>query len=409
MKILAVNAGSSSLKVQLLEMPSEQLIAKAQVERIGLENAVVTIKYDCDKPGQEKKWETRTAVIKGHPDAVKAVMDKFTEFEVISCIDDIKGVGHRVVQGGEYFSKAEVVTDYVSNKVLELAELAPHHNKAEHDGYKAFKEIIPNAVHTMVFDTAFHQSIPEERFIYALPYRFYTDYKVRRYGAHGTSHKYIASVVREHLGRDNFKAISCHLGSGASLCAIKDGKSVDTSMGFTPLGGIAMGTRCGDLDPSILSYVMNKENMTADQMNRMCNYESGLLGLSGKSSDSRDIEVGIAEGDPRCQMALKVYCHRVAQFIGSYFVELGGCDTIVFTAGIGENALSIRSTLIPMISEALGIEYDVTESVKTPICDGKGLRISGPNSKVEVVIIPTNEELMMCRDTYEIVKGLENE
>lgn len=409
MKILAVNAGSSSLKVQLLEMPSEQLIAKAQVERIGLENAVVTVKYDFDENGKGKTWEIRDAVIKGHPDAVRAVMDKFTEFNVIEKVDDIKGVGHRIVQGGEYFSKAEIVTDYVSKKVLELAELAPHHNKAEHDGYEAFKQIIPNAVHTMVFDTAFHQSIPEERYIYALPYRYYTDYKVRRYGAHGTSHKYIASVVEEYLGRKEYKAISCHLGSGASICAIKDGKSVDTSMGFTPLGGIAMGTRCGELDPSILSYVMNKENMTPDQMNRMCNYESGLLGMSGRSSDMRDIDKGEAEGDARCTMARNVYCHRVAQYIGSYFVELGGCDTIVFTAGVGENSLSTRSTLIPMVAEALGIEYDASETVKTPICGGKGVKISGVNSKIDVLIIPTNEELMMCRDTYEIVKGLENE
>ena len=406
MKILAVNAGSSSLKMQLLEMPEETLIAKAQVERIGLENAVVTVKYDFDENGKGKTWEIRDAVIKGHPDAVKAVMDKFSEFNIIENVDDIKGVGHRIVQGGEYFSKAEIVDEYVSNKVLELAELAPHHNKAEHDGYVAFKQIIPNAVHTFVFDTAFHQSIPEERYIYAIPYKYYTDYKVRRYGAHGTSHKYIASVVKELVGKEEYKAISCHLGSGASICAIKDGKSVDTSMGFTPLGGIAMGTRCGELDPSILSYIMNKENMTPDQMNRMCNYESGLLGMSGVSSDMRDIDKGEAENNPRCSMARKVYCTRVAQYIGSYFVELGGCDVIVFTAGVGENSISTRNTLIPMISEALGIEYDPSEANKISICDGKGFKISGPNSKVSVVVIPTNEEIMMCRETYEVVKGL---
>ena len=403
MKILAVNAGSSSLKVQLLEMPQETLIAKAQVERIGLENAVVTVKYGFDQNEKGIVWEVRDAVIKSHPDAVKAIMDKFTEFDIIACVDDIKGVGHRIVQGGEYFSKAEVVTDYVSEKVLELAELAPHHNKAEHDGYLAFKQIIPNAIHTMVFDTAYHQSIPEERYIYAIPYEYYTNYKVRRYGAHGTSHKYIASVVKEYLGRDNYKAISCHLGSGASICAIKDGKSVDTSMGFTPLGGIAMGTRCGKLDPSILSYVMNKENMTPDQMNHMCNFKSGLLGMSGVSSDMRDIEKGIADGNPRCILAQNVYCHRVAQYIGSYFVELGGCDTIVFTAGVGENGIETRRSIMEMVSEALGIDYLPGEIGKEAICGGKGWKISGPNSKIDVLIIPTNEELMMCRDTYEIV------
>ena len=403
MKILAVNAGSSSLKVQLLEMPQETLIAKAQVERIGLENAVVTVKYGFDQNEKGIVWEVRDAVIKSHPDAVKAIMDKFTEFDIIACVDDIKGVGHRIVQGGEYFSKAEVVTDYVSEKVLELAELAPHHNKAEHDGYLAFKQIIPNAIHTMVFDTAYHQSIPEERYIYAIPYEYYTNYKVRRYGAHGTSHKYIASVVKEYLGRDNYKAISCHLGSGASICAIKDGKSVDTSMGFTPLGGIAMGTRCGELDPSILSYVMNKENMTPDQMNHMCNFKSGLLGMSGVSSDMRDIEKGIADGNPRCILAQNVYCHRVAQYIGSYFVELAGCDAIVFTAGVGENGIETRRCIMEMVSEALGIDYLPGEIGKEAICGGKGWKISGPNSKIDVLIIPTNEELMMCRDTYEIV------
>ena len=401
MKILAVNAGSSSLKMQLLEMPSETLIAKAQVERIGLENAVVTVKYAFDENGKGTTWEIRDAVIRNHPDAVKAIMDKFTEFKIIECVDDIKGVGHRIVQGGEYFSKAEVVTEYVSNKVLELAELAPHHNKAEHDGYVAFKQIIPNAIHTFVFDTAYHQSIPEERFIYALPYEYYLNYKVRRYGAHGTSHKYIASVVKEYLGKDEYKAISCHLGSGASICAIKDGKSVDTSMGFTPLGGIAMGTRCGELDPSILSYVMNKENMTPDQMNHMCNYKSGLLGMSGVSSDMRDLDKAIANGDHRSEMAQRVYCTRVAQYVGSYFVELGGCDAIVLTAGVGENSVSTRAILIPMIAEALGIEYD--EANKVEVCNGKGFKISGPNSKVDVLVIPTNEELMMCRETYEIV------
>ena len=405
MKILAVNAGSSSLKMQLLEMPEETLIAKAQVERIGLENAVVTVKYDFDENGKGKTWEIRDAVINGHPDAVKAVMDKFSEFNIIENVDDINGVGHRMVQGGEDYCKTEEVTEDVSRTVLELAELAPLHNKPEHDGYVAFKQIIPNAIHTFVFDTAFHQSIPEERYIYPIPYEYYEKYKMRRYGFHGTSHKYIASVVREFMGKDEYKAISCHLGSGASICAIKDGKSVDTTMGFTPLAGIAMGTRSGDLDPSILTYIMNKEGLTADEMNKILNSKSGLLGMSGRSSDMRDIDKGEAEGENRSFIARKVYCTRVAQVIGSYFVELGGCDVIVFTAGVGENSVSTRNALIPMISEAFGIEYDLTEANKTSICDGKGFKISGPNSKVSVVVIPTNEELMMCRETYEVVKG----
>ncbi len=408
MKILAVNAGSSSLKVQLLEMPSETLIAKAQVERIGLKDAIVTVKYNY-QDDKNSTWEIRDAVINNHPDAVKAIMDKFTEFHIIDKVDDIKGVGHRIVQGGEYFSKAEIVTKDVENKVLELAELAPHHNKAEHDGYLAFKQIIPNAVHTMIFDTAFHQTIPEERYIYPLPYHYYKDYKIRRYGAHGTSHKYIASVMKEYYKKD-VKLISCHLGSGASICAIENGKSVDTSMGFTPLGGIAMGTRSGDLDPSILTYIMNKEHLTPDEMNHICNYDSGLLGMSNnRSSDMRDIDKGEAENDKNSFLARKVYCTRIAQFIGSYFVELGGCDAIVLTAGVGENSISTRSVLIPMISKALGIEYTVGEKNKVEICGGKGYLISNKDSKIDVFVIPTNEELMMCKDTYEIIKGLKHE
>ena len=408
MKILAVNAGSSSLKVQLLEMPSETLIAKAQVERIGLKDAIVTVKYNY-QDDKNSTWEIRDAVINNHPDAVKAIMDKFTEFHIIDKVDDIKGVGHRVVQGGEYFSKAEIVTKDVENKVLELAELAPHHNKAEHDGYLAFKQIIPNAVHTMIFDTAFHQTIPEERYIYPLPYHYYKDYKIRRYGAHGTSHKYIASVMKEYYKKD-VKLISCHLGSGASICAIENGKSVDTSMGFTPLGGIAMGTRSGDLDPSILTYIMNKEHLTPDEMNHICNYDSGLLGTSNnRSSDMRDIDKGEAENDKNSFLARKVYCTRIAQFIGSYFVELGGCDAIVLTAGVGENSISTRSVLIPMISKALGIEYTIGEKNKVEICGGKGYLISNKDSKIDVFVIPTNEELMMCKDTYEIIKDLKHE
>lgn len=403
-KILAVNAGSSSLKVQLIEMPEEKLIAKATVERIGAQDAIVTIKYDFES-GNAKEWKDTNYPIANHAAAVKAITDKFSEFHVIENVDDIKGVAHRVVQGGEFFSKTEIVTDYVSKKVLDLAELAPHHNKAEHDGYVAFKGFFPNAVHTMVFDTAFHQSIPEERYIFPIPFEYYEKYKIRRYGAHGTSHKYIASVVREYLGRDNYKAISCHLGSGASLCAIENGKSVDTSMGFTPLGGIAMGTRCGDLDPSLLFYIMEKENLTPAQMNKICNYNSGLVGMSGIHDDMRKIDEAEKEGSRRATMSRNVYCNRVAQFIGSYFIELGGCDVIVFTAGVGENSLSTRSTLIPMIQNALGIEYTIGEKDKVEVCNGKGYKISDPNSKVDVLIIPTNEELMMCRDTYEIIKG----
>lgn len=396
MKILAVNAGSSSLKFQLVEMPEEKVITSGQVERIGLPNSIFTIKYQGEK--------TQTIQdIHDQPEAVRVVMNGLKEKGIIKNVDDIKGVGHRVVQGGESFSKTEVVTEEVGKEVLRLAEFAPHHNAAEYAGYLAFKKELPNAIHTMVFDTAFHQTIPEERYIYALPYRYYQDYRVRRYGAHGTSHKYIASVIKEYYGKDEYKLISCHLGSGASLCAIENGKSVDTSMGFTPLGGIMMGTRCGDVDPSILSYVMKKDNLTPDEMNHVCNYDSGLLGVSGISSDMRDIDKAEKENIHQAFLARKVYCTRVAQFIGSYFVELGGCNAIVFTAGVGENSISTRKVLIPMIKDALGIEVDENNPVE--ICNGKGVKISTKNSKVDVFIIPTNEEIMMCRDTYDIIMG----
>ena len=395
MKILAVNAGSSSLKVQLLEMPEEKLIAKATVERICALDGIVTVKYDFDNGG--KTWKDENYPIKNHAAAVKAITDKFSEFHIIENLDDIKGVGHRIVQGGEYFSKTEIVDAEVSRKVLELAELAPHHNKAEHDGYEAFKGIFPNAIHTMVFDTAFHQTIPEERYIYALPYKYYEQYKVRRYGAHGTSHKYIASVLREYYGKDEYKAISCHLGSGASLCAIENGKSVDTSMGFTPLGGIAMGTRCGDVDPSILAYVMNKEHMTPDQMNHMCNFESGLLGVSGIHDDMRKIDEGEAAGIHRAFLARKVYCTRVTQFIGAYYTELGGCDAIVFTAGVGENSIATRAAILDKI-ECLGVKYDK----ELNNFRGEERLISTPDSKIKVYVIPTDEEVMIARDTYRL-------
>ena len=395
MKILAINAGSSSIKFQLVEMPQEEVIASGQIERIGLENAIFTLKKDG------KKTEITGLDIPNQPVAAKYVMDSLKANKIIIDVDDIKGVGHRIVQGGESFSKTEIVTEEVGKEVLRLAELAPHHNAAEYAGYEAFKREIPNAIHTMVFDTAYHQTIPEERYIYPLPYDYYTKYRVRRYGAHGTSHNYISSVIREYYGKDEYKLISCHLGSGASLCAIKDGKSVDTSMGFTPLGGIMMGTRCGDVDPSILSYVMKKENMTPDEMNHMCNFESGLLGVSGISSDMRDIDKGEAENNARAFLARKVYCTRVAQFIGAYYVELGGCNAIVFTAGVGENSISTRRVLLPMLKDALGIEVD--EEHPVDICNGKGKKISTPNSKIDVFVIPTNEEIMMCRDTYNII------
>ena len=392
-KIFAVNAGSSSLKFQLIEMPEEEVITGGQIERIGFEDSIFTITFN--------NQTTKTILpVHNQKEAVNLLLKTILKMGVVKDIDEIKGVGHRVVQGGEFFDRTVIVTEEVANKVDYLAQFAPLHNKANLEGYRAFHELLPNVIHTVVFDTAFHQTMEEQNYIYPVPYRFYKDYSIRRYGAHGTSHKYIASVVEEQLNTKEYKLISCHLGSGASLCAIKNGRCIDTSMGFTPLGGIMMGTRCGDMDPSAILYMMEKENLTPAQMNNILNKQSGLLGVSNRSSDMRDIDKGIAEGDHESILAQKLYCTRVAQFIGSYFVELGGCDALVFTAGVGENSVSTRTRLMPMIAEALGIEVDESQAIPF----NKGKLISTKNSKIKVFVIPTNEELMIARDTYELVQ-----
>ena len=392
-KIFAVNAGSSSLKFQLIEMPEEEVITGGQIERIGFEDSIFTITFN--------NQTTKTILpVHNQKEAVNLLLKTILKMGVVKDIDEIKGVGHRVVQGGEFFDRTVIVTEEVANKVDYLAQFAPLHNKANLEGYRAFHELLPNVIHTVVFDTAFHQTMEEQNYIYPVPYRFYKDNSIRRYGAHGTSHKYIASVVEEQLNTKEYKLISCHLGSGASLCAIKNGRCIDTSMGFTPLGGIMMGTRCGDMDPSAILYMMEKENLTPAQMNNILNKQSGLLGVSNRSSDMRDIDKGIAEGDHESILAQKLYCTRVAQFIGSYFVELGGCDALVFTAGVGENSVSTRTRLMPMIAEALGIEVDESQAIPF----NKGKLISTKNSKIKVFVIPTNEELMIARDTYELVQ-----
>lgn len=396
-KIFAVNAGSSSLKFQILEMPEEQVIISGQVERIGFDDAIFTIKY------QGNKTESRLPV-KNQKEAVQLVLKTILNMKVIKDVEEIKGAGHRVVQGGEYFDRTVEVTEDAIQKVDFLAKLAPLHNKASLECYKAFKELLPNALHTFVFDTAYHRTMEEQNYIYPIPYEYYTKYAIRRYGAHGTSHKYIASIVEKYLNTKNYRLISCHLGSGASLCAIKDGKCVDTSMGFTPLGGIMMGTRCGDLDPSVVLYIMEQENLTPQEMNNILNKKSGLAGLSGVSSDMRDVDKGIAENKHLSLLAKKVYCTRVAQTIGSYFVELGGCDVIVFTAGVGENSITTRRMLIPMLSSALGIDVDEDNAKEFEF----GKIISTNKSKIKVLVIPTNEELMIVRDTYELLNKKQN-
>lgn len=391
MKILSVNAGSSSLKFQLYEMPEEKVLISGLMERIGVGNSFYTIKVD----GQKIKKEVE---LNNHEQAFEVLVKELEENNVVKSLDEIKGIGHRVVQGGDYFDKTVVIDDEVLSKIEELSSLAPLHNPAAATGIKAAMEVFPNAVQTAVFDTAFHQTMPKENYLYALPYEWYENYKVRRYGAHGTSHKFVSERMNEILGRTNTKLITCHIGNGASVSAVINGKCLNTSMGLTPNAGLIMGTRCGDIDASIIPYVMEKTNMTPKEMDNAINKQSGLLALSRKSSDSRDIEEGIAQGDENCILAQKMYVRRIVDYIAKYYVEMEGCDAIVFTAGIGEKAIDTRRDIINELG-VLGVTLDEeANNVKS-----EERLISTKDSKIECWIIPTDEELMIARDTLALI------
>lgn len=392
-KIISVNAGSSSLKFQLFEMDDESVITSGVIERIGLEDSIFTIKYDGKKT-------VTTSPIKDHKVAVELLLDTLIEKGIVKDLDEIKGVGHRVVQGGAYFDSSVIIDEDVVNKIDELKSLAPLHNPAHLTGYYAFKEAIPNAGAVAVFDTAFHQTLEPKCYIYPIPYKYYTDYKVRKYGAHGTSHYYVSRRCIEMLGNpEHSKIIVAHLGAGGSLTAIKDGKSINTSMGFTPLAGIMMGTRSGDLDPSIIDYLIEQVGMDMKDVIRMLNKESGLLGVSGVSSDFRDVLAAADEGNERAKLAIDIFFRRVIAYIGRYFIALGGCDAIAFTAGIGENSAYARKEILSLVSEALGIVIDDDANENG---DGERL-ITKPESKIKVYVIPTNEELVIARDTKRLL------
>ena len=391
MKILSVNAGSSSLKFQLYEMPEEKVLISGLMERIGVGNSFYTIKVNGEKIKKEVE-------LNNHEEAFETLVKELEENKVVESLDEIEGIGHRVVQGGDYFDKTVVIDDEVLAKIEELSSLAPLHNPAAVTGIKAAKDVFPNAVQTAVFDTAFHQTMPKENFLYALPISWYTDLKVRRYGAHGTSHKFVSQRMNEILGRDSTKIITCHIGNGASVSAVVNGKCVNTSMGLTPNAGLIMGTRCGDIDASIIPYVMEKTNMSAKKIDNAINKESGLLALSRKSSDSRDIEDGIASGDENCILAQKMYVRRIVDYIAKYYVEMKGCDAIVFTAGIGEKAVDTRRDILNEL-DVLGIYLDE----ETNNSRGKECMISTKDSKVECWVIPTDEELMIARDTMNLI------
>ena len=391
MKILSVNAGSSSLKFQMYEMPEEKKLISGVFERIGMDNSFYTIKFNGEKIQKEKD-------LKNHKEAFSILIDELKEYKVVEDLSEIKGVGHRVVQGGDYFDKSVVIDKEVKEKIKEFSCLAPLHNPAALIGIEASETVIPGAVNVAVFDTAFHQTMPIENYLYALPYEWASKYKIRRNGAHGTSHKYVSARMNEILGRTNTKLITCHIGNGASISAIKDGKCINTSMGLTPNAGLIMGTRCGDIDATIVTYMIKNYNMTAEEIENVMNKESGYLGISELSSDSRDIEDGIAKGNDKCILAQKMYVKRVVDYIAKYYVELGGCDAIVFTAGLGENSISTRREILDSL-EVLGVKIDE----KANNVRGEEKLITLPSSKIAAYIIPTDEELMISRDTYNLI------
>ncbi len=391
MKILSVNAGSSSLKFTLFDMKDETVIASGNFERIGIDGSNYYIKYNGEKISEEIE-------LNNHTDAVNALLEKLVALEIIKSLDEIDGIGHRIVSGGNVYSESVVVTDEVIKNIEELKEFAPLHNPAHLLGINAFREVLPNVPMVCVFDTAFHQSMDEVSYLYPVPYSWYSEYAIRKYGAHGTSHRYIADEVKKILGRDDFKLISCHIGNGGSITAIKDMKCVDTSMGFTPLAGIMMGTRSGDIDPSIIPYVMEKEGMNASEVIDVLNRKSGVLGLSEFSSDMRDLVAKCDEGDHKAIVAKDKYVRRVVDYIAQYYVLLEGVDVIVFTAGVGENNIPIRREICEKLS-CLGVKIDLDLNNKR----GETIKISSDDSKIDVYVIPTDEELMIARDTLKLI------
>ena len=392
MNVLVINCGSSSLKYQFINMNDESVLAKGLVERIGIEGSVLT----HQKAGQDKVVIQEP--MENHKVAINLVLKALVDasYGAVKSLDEVDAVGHRVVHGGEKFADSVLISDEVIEAMKECIELAPLHNPPNIIGIEACKELLPTVPMVAVFDTAFHQTMPAESFIYPLPYELYEELGIRRYGFHGTSHKYVAERVKALTGKslEGLKVITCHLGNGASLTAIKDGKSFDTSMGMTPLEGLVMGTRCGDIDPAIVTFLMNKKNMSSDEVDNLMNKKSGVLGISGVSSDFRDIEGEAEKGNKRAQLALDKFAYIVKKYIGSYAAAMGGLDILVFTAGLGENSASARVQICDGL-EFLGVGLD-GEKNKTR---GKEVEISKEESKVKIFVIPTNEELMIARDT----------
>ena len=391
MKIISINAGSSSLKFSLFDMNDESVIASGLFERIGIDGSNYTIKFNGEKITQEIELPT-------HVDAVNILLDKLTDLNIISFLDEIHGVGHRIVQGKDVFKESVLINDDVMEKLEAIKGFAPLHNPANMLGIEAFRKVLPNVPMVAVFDTAFHQTMDKTTYLYPVPYSWYEDYGVRKYGAHGTSHRYIAECVKKILGKDEFRLISCHIGNGGSITAIKDGKCIDTSMGFTPLAGIMMGTRSGDIDPSIIPYVMEQEGKNASEIIDDLNKRSGLFGMSEYSSDMRDILARCDEQDEKAIVARDKYVRRVVDYIAQYYVLLGGADVIVFTAGVGENSIPVRRQICEELA-CLGVKIDLDLNNKR----GETIKISTDDSVIQVYVIPTDEELMIARDTLHLI------
>ena len=395
MNVLVINCGSSSLKYQLINSDTEDVLAKGLYERIGIDGRLVYQKAGCDK-------EITEAAMPTHKEAIQMVLDALVNDKTgaIKSLSEVNAVGHRIVHGGEKFASSVVITDEVLEAVAQCNDLAPLHNPANLIGINACKELMPGVPMVAVFDTAFHQTMPEKAYLYGLPYEYYENYKVRRYGFHGTSHSFVSKETARFLGMDleNSKIIVCHLGNGASISAVKDGKCVDTSMGLTPLEGLVMGTRSGDIDPAIMEYIAKKENLDIAGVMNVLNKKSGLEGISGLSSDFRDLTAGAKEGNKRAIAAIEVFCYRVAKYVGSYVAAMNGVDAIAFTAGIGENVGLVREKICSYLGY-LGITLDAEANAKS----GDNCVISAADSKVKVAVIPTNEELAICRETVALV------
>lgn len=396
MKVLVINCGSSSLKYQLIDSDTEKMLAKGNCERIKIDGSFIT----HQTTGKEKV--VFESPMPDHSAAVKLVIEKLTDKEIgaISDLSEIGAIGHRVVHGGEKFAGSALINDEVMAAIEECSELAPLHNPANLIGIRACKELMPDVPQVAVFDTAFHQTMPDYAYVYGIPYEYYEKYKVRRYGFHGTSHSFVSKRTAEILGKDikDTKIIVCHLGGGASICAVEGGKSIDTTMGFTPLEGITMGTRSGNIDPAIVEFIANKENKSISEVMNILNKNSGVLGISGKSSDFRDLDEGILAGDKRCEIAMNVFCYQAAKFIGGYVAAMNGVDAIVFTAGVGENNKTARTRICERLAY-LGIKLDDEPNSLR----GEEVKISTEDSRVPVYVVPTNEELAIARETVSLI------